>query len=200
MLGRLTAGVSVNSVAERGVFSILKTSCVSGGVFIPTEKKTIAQNEVRRARVNPVADTLIVSRMNTPNLVGEVGYVSQDWPDLYLPDRLWLATKLPGAQVNMRWLGYALSFPRNSRRIKGLATGTSGSMKNIGKGSFLDFLLSAPSLERQDFIACVLTDVDADLTTLTTRLHKARAVKQGMMQQLLTGKIRLPITDSTLED
>ena len=73
-------------------------------------------------------------------------------------------------------------------------------MKNIGKGSFLDFLLSAPSLERQDFIACVLTDVDADLTTLTTRLHKARAVKQGMMQQLLTGKIRLPITDSTLED
>jgi type I restriction enzyme S subunit len=47
------------------------------------------------------------------------------------------------------------------------------------------------TIEEQTAIAQILTDMDADITNLETKLTKARAVKQGMMQQLLTGKIRL---------
>lgn len=48
--------------------------------------------------------------------------------------------------------------------------------------------------EEQTAIAAILSDMDNELQALTQKLDKARALKQGMMQQLLTGKIRLPLT------
>lgn len=48
-------------------------------------------------------------------------------------------------------------------------------------------------IEEQTAIATILSDMDNELQTLTQKLEKARALKQGMMQQLLTGKIRLPL-------
>jgi type I restriction enzyme S subunit len=49
----------------------------------------------------------------------------------------------------------------------------------------------APSLPEQTAIATVLSDMDAELTALEQRRDKTRALKQGMMQELLTGRIRL---------
>ena len=49
-------------------------------------------------------------------------------------------------------------------------------------------------IEEQTAIATILSDMDNELQALTQKLEKARALKQGMMQQLLTGKIRLPLT------
>ncbi|MFB0594640.1 hypothetical protein ACETWN_12745 [Aeromonas hydrophila] len=39
----------------------------------------------------------------------------------------------------------------------------------------------------------MLSDMDSELAALEQKLAKARDVKQGMMQQLLTGRIRLPL-------
>lgn len=48
-----------------------------------------------------------------------------------------------------------------------------------------------PSHEEQTRVATVLSDMDAEISALEAKLAKARQIKQGMMQQLLTGKIRL---------
>ena len=56
-----------------------------------------------------------------------------------------------------------------------------------------------PSLAEQRAIATVLTDMDDDIDALERRLDKTRAIKKGMMQQLLTGAIRLPIPDDAPE-
>ncbi len=48
-----------------------------------------------------------------------------------------------------------------------------------------------PIVEEQTAIASVLSDMDAELAALEAKLSKARAIKQGMMQELLTGRIRL---------
>ena len=48
-----------------------------------------------------------------------------------------------------------------------------------------------PTKAEQEAIAEALSDMDADLTTLEVKLAKARALKQGMIQELLTGRIRL---------
>ncbi|MEH7829642.1 restriction endonuclease subunit S [Gemmobacter denitrificans] len=48
-----------------------------------------------------------------------------------------------------------------------------------------------PSFDEQQAIAAVLSDMDAEIQTLESRLVKARAVKEGMMQNLLTGRVRL---------
>jgi type I restriction enzyme, S subunit len=49
----------------------------------------------------------------------------------------------------------------------------------------------APSVKEQTSIAAILSDMDAELATLEQRRDKTRALKQGMMQELLTGKTRL---------
>ena len=54
-----------------------------------------------------------------------------------------------------------------------------------------NFELALPPLPEQTAIATVLTDMDAELTALEARRDKTRALKQGMMQALLTGRIRL---------
>ena len=49
----------------------------------------------------------------------------------------------------------------------------------------------AATLEEQTAIATILNDMDAELTALEQRRDKTRDLKQGMMQELLTGRIRL---------
>jgi type I restriction enzyme S subunit len=51
--------------------------------------------------------------------------------------------------------------------------------------------VALPEKAEQTAIAAVLSDMDADIAALEAKLTKARQVKQGMMQELLTGKIRL---------
>ena len=59
---------------------------------------------------------------------------------------------------------------------------------------------SLPPLPEQRAIATVLSDMDAEIAALQQRLDKTRAIKQGMIQQLLTGSIRLPIPDDDTDD
>jgi type I restriction enzyme, S subunit len=62
---------------------------------------------------------------------------------------------------------------------------------NISKAAFLQLAVPLPHKEEQTAIARVLSDIDADITALEARRDKTRALKQGMMQVLLTGQIRL---------
>ena len=62
----------------------------------------------------------------------------------------------------------------------------------IGKGQLVAFDVRLPAEKNeQTAIAEILSDMDAELTTLESKLPKARAIKHGMMQELLTGRIRL---------
>ncbi len=54
-----------------------------------------------------------------------------------------------------------------------------------------EFLLPIPTIAEQTIIGSVLSDMDEELEALQLRLHKTQQIKQGMMQELLTGKTRL---------
>ncbi|WP_395754850.1 restriction endonuclease subunit S [Edwardsiella ictaluri] len=194
-ISKLDAGVSVNSVNEKDIFShgknILKTSCVSNGYFYGHEAKSIVPDDINRAKTTPKKGCIIISRMNTPNLVGELGYVERDEPNLYLPDRLWQMNVCQEQIIDNRWLAYILSFPLISNKLKETATGTSNSMKNISKDSLYSLSFPRPSKDEQIAIATILSDMDKEIQTLHQRLDKTRQLKQGMMQELLTGKTRL---------
>ncbi|MFQ2613549.1 restriction endonuclease subunit S [Aeromonas caviae] len=63
----------------------------------------------------------------------------------------------------------------------------------INGAEFASMLIPTPSINEQTAIATILSDMDSELTALEQKLAKARDLKQGMMQQLLTGRIRLPL-------
>ena len=64
-------------------------------------------------------------------------------------------------------------------------------VSGISKTNMPKLTLPVPSIPEQTAIAAVLSDMDADLAALEQQRDKTRAVKQGMMQELLTGRIRL---------
>ena len=66
----------------------------------------------------------------------------------------------------------------------------------ISKSNIAALEFSLPDFHEQTAIAAVLTDMDAELAALEQRREKTRAIKQGMMQELLTGRIRLPLPEA----
>ncbi len=74
----------------------------------------------------------------------------------------------------------------------GMSTGTSNSQKRITPKHFLNYsLFLPPTIKEQKAIAKIFVDMDSEIAALETKLAKYRQLKTGMMQQLLTGKVRL---------
>lgn len=190
----LDAGVSVNSINEtplNGEPAILKTSAVNGGYFYPEQKKKIIAEDINRAKLNPTANSIIISRMNTPELVGECGYVEKAFENIFLPDRLWQTRFYVESNINVQWLNYLLNESRYKSKIKGVATGTSNSMKNISKEAFLNMTYICPSNPEQQKIAAILSTWDEAITKTQQLIAQLQQRNKGLMQQLLTGKKRL---------
>jgi len=124
--------------------------------------------------------------------VGEVGYVPQDWPNLYLPDRLWMTCPSAGRKTDMRWLTALLAHGPAGRSLRDAATGTSGSMKNIGKAALRAVLIPSPTPAEQTAIAEALSDMDEAIAAQEAVIAKKRALKTATMQALLSGARRLP--------
>lgn len=191
LINSLDAGVSVNSEnrqAISGQKGILKTSCVTNGFFDPSENKVVNhEDEINRLKESVQAETIIISRMNTPSLVGANSYVNSDFPNLFLPDRLW------SAKVNKNhlpeWVGILLAHSNTRAVFSARGTGTSGSMKNITKGDVLTTPIYFPKLKEQQKIAKFLTSVDQRISMLKQKKAALETYKKGLMQKIFNQEI-----------
>lgn len=96
--------------------------------------------------------------------------------------------KLKTSEVNQQYLYLFLKYMENS--IMSLRVGSG--LPNIQKGRLMLFNCTLPiDIVEQKAIAQTLSDMDAEITQLDSKKAKYQAIKQGMMQELLTGKTRL---------
>lgn len=75
------------------------------------------------------------------------------------------------------------------------AKGTGSTFLEVSKRDVAELTFEAPSPDEQAAIASALDEADDEIMMLQKRLDKARAVKRGMMQELLTGRTRLPVAE-----
>ena len=113
--------------------------------------------------------------------IGKVVFVEGDyWPH---NTSLWV-TSFRGN--NPRFVYYVLKSVRLDRFASGSGVPT------LNRNDVHAFAVTVPSsIEEQDAIVAALTDIDAELTALEQRRDKTRLLKQGMMQELLSGRTRL---------
>lgn len=162
IIDELESGVSVNSTSkakDKDELGILKTSCVTTGIFQPEEHKTVVPDELARVRCPVKKNTIIISRMNTEALVGANAYVDKDYPQLFLPDRLW-QTVISRPDIDVRYLQTVLASDSCRSRISAICGGTSGSMKNIAKPQLLSITIPLPSFETQQ---ALVAEIEAEL-------------------------------------
>lgn len=168
---------------------VLKVSAVTYGKFDPNAYKVVTNpEEFARLSINPTSETIIVSRANSLDLVGASAYITQDYPHIFLPDKLWKLTTT--SKYCAMWLGYVLASRPIRALISARATGTSGSMKNIAQEAFLSIRIVAPPLAEQRKIAAILSVWDEAIAATEKLIAALRARKKALMQRLLTGRVR----------
>jgi type I restriction enzyme, S subunit len=113
--------------------------------------------------------------------IGTVSFISGDyWPH---NTSLWVTNFAEGSP---KFVFYLLS----ALRLERFATGSG--VPTLNRNDVHDFSMALPScLKEQEAIAAVLSDIDIDIKAIEDRREKTRLMKQGMMQELLTGRTRL---------
>lgn len=146
----IESGTSVNSImgtADNDSIGVLSTSCVYGNNFDLSQNKRVAPSDYGRVSCPVKKNTLIISRMNAPSLVGACGFSEKDDTRVYLPDRLWQVRFDNALMPEYAWR--YLSTKRIKSWFATIATGTSSSMKNITKPQLKSIQIPFPSLEKQ---------------------------------------------------
>ena len=87
------------------------------------------------------------------------------------------------------WVYYYMSSSEGQDQIQYVTKG--GAQATVTIADIRNFSIPTPSKEERVAIIALLSDIDKEIEALEQKLEKARQIKQGMMQQLLTGKIRL---------
>jgi len=87
------------------------------------------------------------------------------------------------------WLGYYMNAERYHEQILTYVTGIK--VSSISKTNIANTVIEIPAKDEQKAIVDVLKDIDRDIASQQAKLEKLRRIKSGMMDKLLTGKIRL---------
>lgn len=121
--------------------------------------------------------------------IGIIGYVDERVPLPAYVNQHVACLRLPSDHVCPKFVAYYLASDGPQKRFVEMTD--VGAKTGINLATVSELTFACPSIHEQKAIAAVLSDMDAEIQTLESRLAKARAVKEGMMQNLLTGRVRL---------
>lgn len=190
----IESGTSVNAgnvPAQANEYGVLKTSAVSKYVFDATENKTVVSEEMDKVSCPVRKNTIIVSRMNTPELVGACGYVEKNYDNIFLPDRLWQVHFVDTVYVKYIW--YALRGSNIRNYYSSLSVGSSSSMQNISQSQFSNGSIPIPSdVEEQCAIVSYLdtkcSEIDSLIDLKQAKIEELKEYKKSVIYEYVTGK------------
>jgi type I restriction enzyme, S subunit len=154
---------------------------LDGCKYISGTRRTISAEGLRSssAEIIPASSIVMTSRATIGECAINLGSLATNQG---------FKNFIPLEGVDVEFLYYLLLMQKQG--FLNLCSGST--FLEIGKAQLASFLVILPEVKaEQTAIATILSDMDAELTALEAKLAKARGIKQGMMQELLTGRIRL---------
>ena len=196
LVARITAGTSVggeNRPCNASEHGVLKVSCVSKGEFLPKENKVIVAENKERATMPVRRGMLLMSRANTPELVGACGITNSDYSNLYLPDKVWNLELADTAECSKEWLNNALNSQVGRSKIRDASTGTSDSMRNISQRNFLETEILVPPIATQKMQSDLIDSLLTKKRMTAVNLEKHQMLKAALSSDLLLGRKRVGV-------
>ncbi|MBO8169195.1 MAG: restriction endonuclease subunit S [Thermoanaerobacteraceae bacterium] len=141
------------------------------------------QNKVEKG------DLFFNTSSETPEEIGMCAVLLDDIKDLYLNSFCFGYRLNKASECDPLFLVYFFRSEYGRQLFYSLAQGST--RYNLSKDSFNKLEILCPNFEEQNAIAQVLSEMDSEIEALENKLEKYKAIKQGMMQELLTGRIRL---------
>jgi len=184
--------------AGPGEWGVLKVSAIGRHGFRPEENKVAHDKSLHVKNLCIRPGDLLISRANTSELVGMTCVVRETPPGLMLCDKT-LRLHVNPARTSAEYVHLALSLTEIRRQIETAATGTSGSMKNISQAAIRRLVIPWTDRELMDQVvrddAAYATQIEA-LMRQEKRLNR---LKSGLMEDLLTGRVRVSEAEAVLE-
>lgn len=137
------------------------------------------------------ADDILISRSNTPELVGRVGRYTGQPEHAYYPD-LMMRIRVNHDQVSPQFAELVLQSISGRKWIKSRASGTSGSMVKIKRRDIMCMPVWLPERAEQDRIVSMVSAAKNAVNASEEKLAALQMVKKSLLHNLLTGKIRIP--------
>ncbi|QHY98309.1 EcoKI restriction-modification system protein HsdS [Streptomyces sp. S4.7] len=195
-LDRIEAGKSPlaeDTPAGDAEWGVLKVSAVQAGWFKSMENKTVRDPALINPQYEVRHGDLIMTRANTEQLVGLACIARNPEPRLMLSDKT-LRLVPDEAVGDSGFIELVLLSAGVRRQVKARATGTSGSMKNIGQAAIRQLLVPDVPTEEQRQIVAAVEASRRRVENLRGKIAKLRTVQQGLVEDLLSGKVCVPAT------
>ena len=195
-MGKCYRGVSYNPNVDLSPFDteitarLLRSNNVQEAnvVFLDMQYVDIGRVSSEQ-RLRP-RDILICMANGSRDLVGKAGQFLANDGFEYTFGAFMGCFRPNDQNADLDFVFYLFQTEKYRRHIGTLLAGSS--INNLTPGSVEGFFISVPSDKvEQTAIATILSDMDAEIVALEAKLSKTRQLKQGMMQELLTGRIRL---------
>ncbi|MGW0751416.1 restriction endonuclease subunit S [Streptomyces sp. NPDC002587] len=194
-LQRIEAGKSPlaeGSPAGPGEWGVLKVSAVQAGRFVAHENKVLRDPALISPRHEVRPGDLLMTRANTEDLVGLACVAHRPPSRLMMSDKT-LRLVLDESAAVAAFVEAVLASPEVRVQIKGAATGTSGSMKNIGQEAIERLAVPDVPVHEQRRVSDALLASRKQVEALERQIEKLRVVQQGLVEDLLSGRVRVPL-------
>ena len=180
-----------NQPAEANEWGVLKAGCVNGETFDENENKTLPDELEPKYQYEVRHGDILMSRANTKELLGSAAIAINPCRKLILCDKLYrLSAK---ENVDRKYLIRLLRSFIARFQYERDATGSSGSMQNIGQDTIKDLILPFPSLDKQKEIAEYLDRKTAEIDGQKEKIQQAIALlkeyRTALITNAVTGKI-----------
>jgi restriction endonuclease S subunit len=178
--------------ATRGEWGVLKVSAVRPYGFQAAENKAVTDRPLIEPK-NEVRDgDLLITRANTPQLVGLACIVTTHPQRLLLSDKT-LRLIVNEGKTSPDFTCLLLQSHSARAQIQVNGTGSSGSMKNISQAEILALLLPWPPPAEQRRICERFRAIATRIREEVTELKKLQLIRQGLMDDLLMGRVRVKV-------
>lgn len=178
-------GLKASEFKTEGPYLVTGTDFVNGRVNWETCYHITEKRYEEDPALHVQLNDLLITKDGT---VGKVAYIDKKPEKVSLNSHLLIIRPLRDF-LNNKYLYYVLNSPFFETYFNQVQTGTT--MASLSQAKISEFSYPLPSFNEQTAIANILSDMDTEISALETKLAKYRTLKTGMMQQLLTGKIRL---------
>ncbi|MEU0145926.1 restriction endonuclease subunit S [Streptomyces sp. NPDC006288] len=176
--------------AGEGQWGFLKVSAVGRDGFREKENKRLDDVSLIDSSIEVRPGDLLMTRANTPDLVGMSCVVEETRPGLMLCDKT-LRLSLRTGAGSPGFLSHLLRLPEVRRQIEVAATGTSSSMKNISQESIKSLVIPWGAVDVQEGAMKLASGFREGRANFLRDVVKLRSMKKALMGDLLSGKIQV---------
>lgn len=162
---------------------VLRSSNIQGNKLAYQDNVYVEMDLPERVLVKE-DDILLCVRNGSKQLIGKCALINKDIEEQAFGAFMSIVRSQYG-----RYIFYYFQSSHVQRQIDENLGATINQLTNAVLKSFLIYM--PPSSTEQTHIATILSDMDTELESLEQQLAKARRLKQGMMQEVLTGRVRL---------